>query len=454
MKTSFNILLTLVVLLFSTNLYAQQPELDNFRDPGKKGLNVFETPKGELGTFDGLKVRVGGDFALQIQGITQENTDKSFVKLENNLNLPSANLNIDVQLHRGVRMHLRTYLSSRHHNEAWVKGGYMQIDALDFIKEGFLDNVMQFVTFRAGMDEINYGDTHFKRTDNARAIYNPFVGNFIMDSFTTEPFLDATFQYKGILGVVGVSNGKLNQSTIAASTDDAYTLSYFAKLGYDKQLNEDLRVRATGSIYMNSGTSTGGYLFSGDRAGDRYYNVGITTAEAAGKKWPTYVIIHNDSLKTSDLATSDPVTFVSARANARFAPSFKEVTAMQFAGFVKWRGLESFSLFEIVSNASDAADARYAGGSYMQIGEELLYRLGSDEQFYVGGRYNMVSGKDKDGADTKTITRMNIGGGWFMTDNVVTKVEYVNQSWTGDGWTSKWVGAKFSGIMIEAVIGF
>ena len=39
---------------------------------------------------------------------------------------------------------------------------------------------------RVGHMEINYGDAHFRRSDNGNAIYNPFVGNYIMDAFTTE----------------------------------------------------------------------------------------------------------------------------------------------------------------------------------------------------------------------------------------------------------------------------
>lgn len=445
-------LLTLALTLSTVYVAsAQQPALDNYRDPGKKGLNVFETPKGELSKFDGVKVRVGGDFALQFQGIDHSNDLGNFVKLENNLNLPTANLNLDVQLYRGARLHLRSYLSSRHHPEAWVKGGYFQIDALDFIKEGFLENTMQYVTLRAGLDEVNYGDTHFRRTDNAAAIYNPFVGNFIMDSFSTEPFMEANVQYNGFLGVVGVSNGKLNQTTVTtASTDNA--LSFYGKLGYDKQLNEDLRVRFTSSIYTNQGTSTGNSLYGGDRAGDRYYNYAITTAEAAGRNLPANIPITNDTLKASQLTTVAGATYVSAFRNARFNPGFKQMTALQFAGFVKFKGFESFSLFEMAMNSKDQGD-----GSYTQIGEELLYRLGSKEEFYVGARYNMVTGKDNSAAGEKTITRLNFGGGWFMMENVLTKIEYVSQKHTGAGFagaTSKWAGAKFSGIMIEAVIGF
>ncbi|MDV7392919.1 hypothetical protein RZS08_16230, partial [Arthrospira platensis SPKY1] len=127
-------------------------------------------------------------------------------------------MNLDVQLQDGVRMHLRTYLSSRHHTEAWVKGGHIQMDNLDFISEGFLSGLMKNARIRIGMDDINYGDSHFRRSDNARGIFNPFVGNYIMDSFTTEVFGEFTYLKDGFIGVLGVTNGKLNQSVIVTPT--------------------------------------------------------------------------------------------------------------------------------------------------------------------------------------------------------------------------------------------
>ena len=45
---------------------------------------------------------------------------------------------------------------------------------------------MKYVTLRVGHFEINYGDAHFRRTDNGNAMYNPLVGNYILDAFTTE----------------------------------------------------------------------------------------------------------------------------------------------------------------------------------------------------------------------------------------------------------------------------
>ena len=432
MKTSNKVSLGILMMLgfIFNQVQAQQPELQFFRPNNAEGLNVFEGSKADTVAFEGVKVRVGGDFALQFQGLDQTNATDSLIKLGSNLNLPTANLNLDVQLADGMRMHLRTYLSARHHPEAWVKGGYMQIDKLDFIKPGFAENIMKYASVRVGLDEINYGDAHFRRTDNARAIYNPFVGNYIMDAFTTEAFGEVNVLVDGFVGVLGVSNGKLNQSVVITPTTDN-KVSIYGKLGYDKQLSQDLRVRLTGSWYINNGLSTGTSLFGGDRAGARYYNIGITLAEAAAG-----------------------VNATSAFTNGRFNPSFRQLTAVQINPFIKFKGLEVFGIYEMAAdNDVDVEVTGQEGGSFTQIAAEAIYRFGGDEQFFVGGRYNAVSGKMNEDAATQKLERVNIGGGWYLTKNVLTKVEYVNQQWK-ETWVGKYNGAEFNGVMLEAAISF
>jgi hypothetical protein len=88
-----------------------------------------------------------------------------------------------------------------------------------------------------------------------------------------------------------------------------------------------------------------------------------------------------------------------------------------------------------------------------------VYRFGSDQQFYVAGRYNAVNGnKDYAAGATKPndqeITRTNIGAGWFMTKNVLMKAEYVKQSYNSDASWSNLSGAEMNGMVIEAVISF
>lgn len=408
----------------------QQPTLQFFRLNNKLGVNVFETSKIDTVNFDGVKVRVGGDFSMQFQGLNQSNNANNLVELGTNFNLPSANLNLDVQLLDGVRMHLRTYLSSRHHNETWIKGGHIQIDKLDFVRDGFLEGVMKYTTFTIGLDEFNYGDAHFRRSDNARAIYNPFIGNYIMDSFSTEAFGEATVQVNGLLFVVGVTNGKLNQNVVVTNTSDNKP-SLYGKLGFDKQLNDDLRIRLTGSFYLNKGTTTGTWLYGGDRAGSRYYNVLHTQPDLLGNS------------EGSDF---------DGRYNARFT----KLTALQINPFIKFKGLEFFGIYELASGSNTFTQPIVdKEGAFTQLAAELVYRFGNEEKFYIAGRYNSVKGKARESAASNLeIDRFNVGGGWFISKNILAKVEYVNQEYTGTAWSGRFAGAKFNGFNIEAVISF
>ena len=63
-----------------------------------------------------------------------------------------------------------------------MKDGYIQIDASP-IKVPALETVMKYTTLKVGHFEVNYGDAHFRRSDNGNGLYNPFVGNLLMDEW-------------------------------------------------------------------------------------------------------------------------------------------------------------------------------------------------------------------------------------------------------------------------------
>lgn len=400
--------------------YSQNRQLDNFRSPDKNGVNVFEAPKDTVSTFDGVKVRVGGSSTLQFQAVDHENSGAvELIPIGDNFNLATANLDLDVALAKGVRMHLRTYLSSRHHPEPYVKGGYFQVDNLDFISPGFLEEAMKYLTVKVGHMENNYGDTHFRRTDNAQAMHNPFVGNLIMDAFTTEVGGEVYFRKNGFIGMFGLSNGKLNQ---AVSNPETTGASILAKLGYDSQVNEDLRLRLTGSMYTTS-KSRSVYLYTADRAGSRYYLV----------------------MEDTEASTSGNFR------SGRYDPGFRnEITAFMINPFVKYKGLEFFGTFETASGKTDAeTDDRNA----TQLAGELIYRFGNNENFYLGTRYNTVNSDDPSGSEV-TIDRFQLGGGVFLTKNILAKIEYVNQQYDGYDTTSIFHDGEFKGVLLEAVISF
>ena len=412
----------LLVTAFMVGLlgYSQSRHLDNYREPDKNGINVFESPKDTASTFDGVKVRVGGSSTLQFQALDHENSGAvELIPIGDNFNLATANLDLDVALAKGVRMHLRTYLSSRHHPEPYVKGGYFQVDNLDFISPGLLEEAMKYLTVKVGHMENNYGDAHFRRSDNAQTMFNPFVGNLIMDAFTTEVGGEVYFQKNGFIGMIGLSNGKLNQ---AVNNPDTTGAAFLAKLGYDGQVSEDFRLRFTGSLYT-IGKSARVYLYSADRTGSRYYLVLEDTEASASSNFRS----------------------------GRYDPGMRnEITAFMFNPFLKYKGLEFFGTYERSKGKADAeADDRTA----TQLAGELIYRFGNNENFYIGTRYNKVDSEDPSGVDV-TIDRFQLGAGVFLTKNILTKFEYVTQNYDGFDTTSIFNEGKFNGVLLEAVISF
>lgn len=417
MKTIKNIVLIALVTLFGANTFAQ--EIQNFIPRGQEGLNIFDPMKDDV-PFDKVKARIGGAFALQFQGLDHSNSLNNLIELGSDFNLPTANLTIDAQLADGLRVNLDLYLASNHHHETWVKGGYLQIDKLDFISEGLLSDFMNNATIKVGQMENNYGDAHFRRSDNANAFNNPFIGNYILDAFVTEVGAELYYVHNNFLFMGGFSNGKLNQDV---THPDSTTPAIIGKLGYNNQVNEDLSVRFTGSFY-HSNKLRSVYLYSGDRTGSRFYNV--------------------------IQATGDDADFRAGR----FNPGFKsELTALMFNSFIKYKKIEFFGTYENANGGDTTTNSE--SRTWNQVAADLVYRFGKTDNFYAGIKYNTASGKLVN-ADAKkvNINRVEAGFGWYLTNNVMSKVIYVNQDYKDFDSTSKYAGANFKGIAFEAVISF
>jgi hypothetical protein len=407
-----------------------QRDMQYWRSYDQRGVNVFETGKVDTVGFEGMRVRIGGHFAQQWQNLSHSNTARpnvnannvnlnQLVEIGSGTNLATANLNIDVALADGIRLNLVTYLSSRHHPESWVKGGYIQFDKLAFLNSPTFDKIMENVTIRVGHMEINYGDAHFRRSDNGNAMYNPFVGNYIMDAFTTEVGGEVFYQNKGFLAMAALTGGEIQGGVTNPSKRKP---NFIGKIGYDGYVSDDVRLRLTGSVYTTKGSARN-TLYGGDRAGSRYYLVMENTLATTAGNFTSGLINPNQT---------------------------DNVTALVLNPFIKIKGLELFGNLEQSTGKAAIEDKNR---TWNQVGADAVYRFGAAEKFYLAGRYNSVSGPLANGLEV-SIDRIQVGGGWFVTKNILAKLEYVSQNYNDFAPADIRNGGKFNGLMIEGVIGF
>jgi len=419
----------MLFILGGSSLMAQTRSRD------KDGLNIFESPKTNIDDSKTKLLTIGGSFTQSMQTLSHSNTaDEKMVGGVNvnlltpivpGFNTANANMDFNVHLDEGVNLNMTLYLSSRHHNETWVKGGYIQFDRLPFLHVDLLDNLMQYATIKVGHMEINYGDAHFRRSDGGNSMYNPFIENYIMDGYATEIGGELDLHYKNFLAVAGVTNGEINGdikkvTPIDSATTGVHNPAFIAKLGWDKQISEDLRVRFTASGYSTAG-SISNTLYGGDRSGSHYFGV-------------------------MENAISTTAAF-----SGRYNPGFTDKISSGMGNlFVKFKGLEWFTTAETSTGRSRTEKAER---NSTQLATDLVYRFGKNENFWVGGRYNTVTAQVT-GAPDVTIERMAGSAGWFVTKNIMAKVEYVNQDYKNFASNDIRHGGNFNGLVLEGVVGF
>jgi hypothetical protein len=377
---------------------------------------------------DSISVRISGDFALQFQALNHSNEPDTFPDNQLNdivpgFNNATGNLGFTVQLYDGISSFIDIYLSSEHHADMWMREGFIEIDKLKMFNSITIDNIMRYLTIKAGQMEINYGDQQLRRSDNGDVQKNPLVGNYLIDANTTEIATELYFNYNDFMLMGGLSGG-----TTKGDILKGHGYALYGKLAYDKHLLKNLRFRLSGSVYTvdhsdnpaGFGSGTINYLFNGNRSGSRYK--GLFNA-------------------STDAGQINPA-------------AGQKVFAFQINPFVKIGRLEIFGLFEQVSdkdiNGSETGNPEEA---WMHFGADLVYRLGASGKFYVAARYNsakQTKGTEKDA----TLKRLQGGAGYFLTSRILLKAEYVNQNYKDFNAQSIYHEGNFKGFVLEASVSF
>ena len=410
-------------------------EIGHMRPADSRGVNVFESPKEDNVPFNGFVLSFGGAFNQEFQGLQHTNTaqavmvtpaaggaqvnNNQLISIGHGFNNAVANLNVNAQLAPGIRVAMTSYLSARHHQESWVKDGYILVDESP-IDNALLKSIMKYTTLRVGHFEINYGDAHFRRTDNGNAMFNPFVGNYILDVFTTEIGAEVYERSGPFLAMLGMTGGEIHGQVANPGGKSVGTLG---KIGIDQSFGSDLRFRLTGSFYANN-KAISSTLFTGDRGGSMYYDI----------------LENTQSTETAN-AWSGQVR-----------PGFSnKVNAEVINPFIKVGGAEFYGSFE---TATGGAFTEPQLRTLHQNVYEGLYRFANDK-LYIGGRYNTLTGQMIPKLYTdQDIHRYQLGGGWWVTPNILAKGEWVNQKYLNFPTTDIRNGGLFKGFMVSGAVGF
>jgi len=419
-------------------------------------LNQQFEPEKDTSGFSGKpEVSLAVDLSFYYQGIDQawnpskyashvdgnvfstSATGTSGADSESALSLPSANLDINAKVMSGFNVKLQTMLASHHHNETYVKGGYATIDNLDFIAPGFLSAFMRDATIKIGVNDINYGDDQYRRTDNANVMKNPFINNLAVDAADQGTHIEVLYRIPAISSfvVAGITNGQANpqdtsETDTAGTTSNTYAL--YGKVGFDHQYNDDWRLRITESVYSVSGVNRQD-LYMGDKAGNVIRNVyGTSNTNVLSSGW-------------------DPTrNYVNYKGTKQYT-SAPDVLASKTNLFVKYQDTELYGMYEII-NASDTMDKDINVNHYAI---DLVQRFYNDK-FWIAGRYENVVQEYKDDFNDlgdAELTQYQATLGWFLSKNAVAKLEYIKQEREK---FSIYQGGKaaFDGFMVNASLSF
>ena len=145
---------------------------------------------------------------------------------------------------------------------------------------------------------------------------------------------------------------------------------------------------------------------------------------------------------------SESSQFTSGRLNPNFR---NDVTSFQINPFVEISGLELFGVAEWSNGSLSDEDKNR---EWSQYGAEAVYRFLPYDQLYVALRYNTVTGPMAFSTDEVTVNRLQVGGGWFITKNILMKAEYINQEYKEFDPSSIYHEGQFNGLMLEATVAF
>lgn len=323
------------------------------------------------------------------------------------------------------------YLSSRNHpSQTYGNEGYIIMrgvpENLQNLK--FLTPILNKVDIKAGHMLVDFGDAAQHRSNNAIVQKNPLVGNFVIDPNIVSIGMQVSSKPGSRFGyLVGVSNG--------TTTEDWSVGRGFAYNG--KLIFYPVKGLRTSASYIateqsDNPTKSGGgssmQMFSGNRSGERYAGV-LGGGQAPGGVFP--------------------------QAGEKFSATQFDVT------------FDNNSPIKLYGHYGIAQD-KDINGSAPGNPEEKWNYYAADAVYnftpalYGAVRYSSANTSKLGGADSDgSVNRIQVGGGFWLTKNLLMKLEYVDQKYSGfsegqivNNGIQAWRDPEFSGFISEVSFSF
>ncbi|MCG3204660.1 MAG: hypothetical protein KCHDKBKB_01375 [Elusimicrobia bacterium] len=355
--------------------------------PVKAALEDYDT------SLPPVKIRVLTVGAWQ--DLQQKNNNGTLPQIESGFHAALANLELFTTVMPGIDVYADFYLSSRRHlGTLYAREGYLMISKLpDHMNVlNINDWFFKYFKVKGGHFELDFGQQHLYRSDNADIYRNPLIGNYVVDPNTVEGGVELIGDFNWLHLVGGISNGV---TTEKFTSGRAY--SNHGKVLIEPKSKKFFLAGSYYRVHHSSNATT--ELFSALRSGSRY----------AGVFGPTSV-------------DGDP------DAGQVFMGKGYDVTAYQFdAGFTLSR-LAMSGLWGWYEDAdtNSGLTAGTPAERWTYWGAEA--KVDITQRFYAATRFSaarssIIRGVEQDGR----VGRFQVGGGYKIADGMLFKVEYVDQ---------------------------
>lgn len=323
------------------------------------------------------------------------------------------------------------YLSSRNHpSQTYGNEGYIIMrgvpENLQSLK--FLEPVLKKVDLKAGHMLVDFGDAAEHRTNNAIAQKNPLVGNFVIDPNIVSIGMQASSKPGSRFGwLVGVSNG-----TTTEDWNVGRGFAYNGKLIFNPTSSLRTSVSYIATDQSDNPNKSGGgsqmQMFTGNRSGERYAGV-LGGGQAPGNVFP----------QAGEKFSA-----------AQFDVTFKNGSPLELYGH--------YGMTQDLDINGSAAGTPKEKWSY--YAGDVVYRI--TPAIYAAARYSNASTSQLAGVDSNgTVDRIQVGGGLWLTKNLLVKMEYVNQKYSGfaegqvvNNGIQAWRNPSFNGVISEVSFSF